>query len=293
MRFVVSRIAPSMGDGMKRPWMPLYVGDFRLDTLDLDAAEVGVYMILLMLCWQRDDAAIPDDMVWLKRTLKTCIADFHGHQFNRIVPSLLERYFSLADGKWQNKRLTNERQIADKFAIKQKQIANKRWAKVKENKKVADAKAMPSQSHSHKKDSEAYASDAAEPASDARTTLFREGLARMERLTGRPASSCRPILGRWLRDAQDDALRVGRLLEDAELNRVADPVAWITRALKPKAPPLSEKELTRERWRNTLDKLGKYAAGSGGDHGAEVVRLLPAAGSREPSGSAGGGCGVV
>ena len=98
-----------------RPWMALYVRDFLLDTLELDAAEVGIYMTLLMLMWQRDDAALPNDLGWLQATLKRCRARLHGHEFKRVVPRLLERYFQLGeDGKWRNKRLTNERQIADK-----------------------------------------------------------------------------------------------------------------------------------------------------------------------------------
>jgi hypothetical protein len=30
-------------------------------TLDLDAAQTGVYMTMLLLAWQREDAALPND----------------------------------------------------------------------------------------------------------------------------------------------------------------------------------------------------------------------------------------
>lgn len=138
-----------------RPWMPLYVNDFRLDTLDLDCAQIGVYLALLMLAWRREDAALPNDMDWMKRSLKSCFSRFHGHEFNRIVPGLLERYFVLEeDGKWHNKRLTNERQKADKLRVKQKQNADKRWSKYKENNDLPDASAMPSQSQSQSQSQE-------------------------------------------------------------------------------------------------------------------------------------------
>lgn len=136
-----------------RPWMPLYVNDFRGDTLDLLADEIGIYMVMLMIAWRREDAAIPNDMAWLKRSLQACVASFHGHQFNRIVPKLLNRYFQLgADNKWRNKRLTSERQKADKLSAKQTQNINKRWAKVNENKALADTDVIPSQSQSQREE---------------------------------------------------------------------------------------------------------------------------------------------
>jgi uncharacterized protein YdaU (DUF1376 family) len=133
----------------EHPWMPLYVNDFRMDTLDLAAEEVGTYLTMLMIAWRRDDAGLPNDMAWLKRALRSCFADFHGHTFNRIVPKLLERYFLLSDdGIWLNKRLTKERQKADKLSANASQNANKRWAKTKENNYLSNAEAMPSQSQS-------------------------------------------------------------------------------------------------------------------------------------------------
>lgn len=131
-----------------RPWMPLYVADFQLDTLDLSADQVGVYMIMLMLAWRRHDGALPNDMEWLRCSLKRRIANFHGHQFNRIVPGLLQRYFTLRNGKWQNKRLTKERQISRKLSANNKQKARKRWARDKEINKLSNAVALPLQSQS-------------------------------------------------------------------------------------------------------------------------------------------------
>ncbi|WP_160119658.1 hypothetical protein [Rhodovarius lipocyclicus] len=71
----------------------------------------------------------------------------------------------------------------------------------------------------------------AEPPPDARTELFREGLARAVRLTGKPAPGCRPMLGRWLKAAGDDAALVGSVLFEAEQHRPADPVSWIEAAI--------------------------------------------------------------
>jgi len=132
-----------------RPWMPLYVTDYLTDTLDLSAEENGVYLLLLMIAWRRQDGALPNDMKFLQRSLASCCRDMHGNRFNRIVPPLLERFFDLGeDGLWRNKRLTKEREKSEKLSGKQKENAEKRWSKARKDNDLGDADAMPSQSQS-------------------------------------------------------------------------------------------------------------------------------------------------
>jgi len=133
---------------MKRPWMPLYVADFQMDTLGLDAAEIGVYMTLLCIAWRHGTGSVTGDMDELKNLLQRLISGFHGHSFNRIVPKLLEEFFEFLDGAWYQKRVVNELQMADKRSAKQSQNANKRWSEYKKNKELENAAAMPSQSQS-------------------------------------------------------------------------------------------------------------------------------------------------
>jgi uncharacterized protein YdaU (DUF1376 family) len=124
--------------------MPLYVADYLADTLDLRTDETGVYLLMLMIAWRRPDGALPNDMKWLQRALSSCASDMHGNRFNRLVPPLLSRFFILGeDGKFRNKRLTKEREKAEKFSEKQKETAGKRWCKDNKNNDVADANAMP------------------------------------------------------------------------------------------------------------------------------------------------------
>jgi uncharacterized protein YdaU (DUF1376 family) len=138
---------------MKRPWMPLYVNDFLADTLDLRADETGVYFVMLLICWRRKDAALPNDMKWLKRSLSAQISDMHGNRFNRIVPKILNRFFVLdTDGMWRQPRLVYEREKAEKFCETQRENIQKRWSKTRqinnlEHTNVIPARARQSQSH--------------------------------------------------------------------------------------------------------------------------------------------------
>lgn len=92
---------------MSRPWMPLYIADLEMDTLDLKPDEFGVYVAMLCLAWHRDGPLPSDDR--LKLMLQRCLRDFHGLSYNRIVPKLLDRYFySDAEGNWRQKRVEKE-----------------------------------------------------------------------------------------------------------------------------------------------------------------------------------------
>jgi len=67
---------------------------------------------------------------------------------------------------------------------------------------------------------------------DARTVLFREGLDRLRRLTGKPDRAARGLLGRLLQEARDDAALLNRKLVEAEDMRPGDPEGWLIGALR-------------------------------------------------------------
>ncbi len=93
--------------------------------------------------------------------------------------------------------------------------------------------------------SEATASGAGAPiplflicATDWRRALFSDGLAYLARVLGKPPP--RSLLGKWLKAAGDDAKRVFDLLAECEQRDIADPVAYVTAALRDGAKsPLS------------------------------------------------------
>lgn len=71
---------------------------------------------------------------------------------------------------------------------------------------------------------------------DARKALFGEALPLLARCTGRPETSLRSLVAKWLRSSHDDAAKVSRLIAEAVRDQRADPVSWIERCLKPTDP---------------------------------------------------------
>jgi uncharacterized protein YdaU (DUF1376 family) len=132
--------------------MPFYVQDFRMDTLDLDLDELGVYFLLICLAWRNGTGGVTGNDAVLKKTLKACAADFHGHTYNRIVPKLLRRYFQLGDDNvWYQKRVVLELQKARKLSAKQSQNVSKRWAAHKQFNGLGDTTVIPNAyHHTHK-----------------------------------------------------------------------------------------------------------------------------------------------
>ena len=125
------------------PFMPWYVADYLEATIDLSLEQHGAYMLLLGLAWRRG-GRLPNDMKWLRRAVEACSGEMHGHTFNRVVPPLIDRFFKLdSDGFIVSLRLQLEAQKANKRSANQKQNIDKRWAKYRENKQLADTVVLP------------------------------------------------------------------------------------------------------------------------------------------------------
>jgi hypothetical protein len=67
---------------------------------------------------------------------------------------------------------------------------------------------------------------------DARSALWTEGLGRLRRLTGKPDTAARGLLGKLCREARDDCALVASLLHEAEAQRVGDPIPWLSAAIQ-------------------------------------------------------------
>jgi len=90
--------------------MPLWVGDFLAKTQDLDAKEIGAYMLLLMAMWSRD-GYLPDDEKKLQRVARC------GRDWGRIWGGI-SHYFTAENGQITQPRLLEELQkVASKRAV--------------------------------------------------------------------------------------------------------------------------------------------------------------------------------
>ncbi|WP_298861564.1 DUF1376 domain-containing protein [uncultured Sulfitobacter sp.] len=80
------------------PYMKLWIADFIGDTTDLDAAETGAYIMLLMAQWKRQGDSLPNDQQKLKRMARC------GRNWPKVWRSL-ERYFETDEAGIFNARL--------------------------------------------------------------------------------------------------------------------------------------------------------------------------------------------
>lgn len=129
----------------KRPWFPMYPGDYLNDTPHLSLAGHGLYHLLLHYQWL--EGPLPDDAKILAKLTRQNIRTFRK-TFEEVSP-----YFERKNGKIFSRRLEKERSQASERSAKSRDAANKRWdanayadAMPGGNAK-AYANGMPSQSH--------------------------------------------------------------------------------------------------------------------------------------------------
>jgi uncharacterized protein YdaU (DUF1376 family) len=90
---------------MKRPWMPLYVGDYLGDTGHLTTAQHGAYLLLMMHYWRKGE--LPDDdrqLSKITKLLKTwceyrpTLQDFfHSGWKHKRIDAELERMMRVSE----------------------------------------------------------------------------------------------------------------------------------------------------------------------------------------------------
>jgi uncharacterized protein YdaU (DUF1376 family) len=82
---------------MKRPWMPLYVGDYLGDTGHLTTTQHGAYLLLMMHYWRK--GGLPDDDRQLSKIAKLPLKTWCEYR------ATLQDFFH--DG-WKHKRIEAE-----------------------------------------------------------------------------------------------------------------------------------------------------------------------------------------
>jgi uncharacterized protein YdaU (DUF1376 family) len=103
--------------------LTIWTDDYLADTRGLTQAEHGAYFLLLQTAWRSRDCALPDDDRVLARYAGCDLRVWKKQRAN-----VLERFWSqLADGRWVQKRLLEERELVRKRADAARGNARKRW----------------------------------------------------------------------------------------------------------------------------------------------------------------------
>ena len=124
---------------------------------------------------------------------------------------------------------------------------------------------------------------------DNKTWLFRDGLLWLTKATGRAEPGLRSQLGRWLRDAKEDATALRAIFATAQDQDVAEPVAWITQAIATRQQAAAPFEQTDEHgWRMRFQSFAEHhvwpptwGGAKPGDHPQHPAHLLAEYGHRK------------
>jgi uncharacterized protein YdaU (DUF1376 family) len=103
---------------MKRPWMPLYVADYRIDTAHLSTIEHGAYLLLIMHYWA--SGKLPTDDPSLARVAGLTIKEWNKHR------TVVSKFF---DAQWRHKRIDFELSRSQDISEKRRAAAFQKHSK--------------------------------------------------------------------------------------------------------------------------------------------------------------------
>jgi uncharacterized protein YdaU (DUF1376 family) len=227
------------------PSLPLFTDAFLADTGHLSAQETGAYLLLLMVAWRNEGCRLPDmdeDLAaWARVDMRT---------WKRLKPRIMERFWTLADGFWTQKRLTKERDIVSKRAAvarengarggRPKSLENDETENPAGSSRVTQKKApnpiYTLEEINSSKDGDAVADPMGE---DLNRRLFSDRVLTfvVERSTAKDAKAARALLGKWKRLAKDDTQALLDTLSKARNQNIADLSAWMPKALAARDEP--------------------------------------------------------
>ncbi len=143
---------------MSKPWMPLYIADYRADTAHLSAAQHGAYLLLIMHYWST--GSLPADEAALGRIACMTAAEWKRNR------TAVAGFFS---DNWTHKRIDTE-------LARAAEISSKRAASAKQRYSKSDAIAEQVDTHARTlPQPQSQKEDAASAAPDQEVELFRRG----------------------------------------------------------------------------------------------------------------------
>lgn len=206
------------------PFMPLWVADFIKDTLDLEAKEIGAYMLLLMAMWGRN-GYLPNDHAKLKRVARV------GRDWPKVWASI-EHYFTVeGDAITQDRLLKELTKVDTKRRVNAQSGARGGRAKALKTKEAGLANATVSlkQPEPEPYNTDTNVSDGqAVDATDIIWSRCKDWLVSQNV----PERQARSIIGKWLQSSSPDELR--QAFNEARAAKTGDPIPYITQILKPR-----------------------------------------------------------
>lgn len=243
--------------------MPLWVANFVGDTMDLDAKEVGAYLLILMTMWGRD-GYLPNDERKLQRVARC------GRDWPRVWQSI-QHYFTVdGDQITQGRLLKEVQKVASKRIVNAQHGALGGLAKALKSKDAPLANATVSlqqpEPYPEREDTEAKASDASV---DFAKAIWTNGAAFLER-NGTPPKQARTVIGMWRKAYQDTD--IFDAFAACSKEGVIDPIPWIAARLGGKGKQSGKSDKQQR-------KLDAFIAGSTGsppmDSGPDLYPTLP------------------
>jgi hypothetical protein len=225
---------------MSQPWMKFYPSDWRADpalrTCSLAARGLWIEMLALM----HEAQPYGHLLINSNKVTPEQLAVLVGAPAKQVREMLLmlakAGVYSIDEktGDIISRRMLRDKAKAERDKANGKGGGNPRLKQGVNPQDNRVDKAQIPEARSQKPESNSELRSGADAPRDFRAELFSEGLKKLAAITGKTPDSSRSLVGKWLKSVNDEAIHVLGAIEDAERNRVADPVAWINRALQPR-----------------------------------------------------------
>lgn len=212
------------------PHMPIATDAYLGDTTHLRTIEHGAYFLLLMAAWRtRGRPQLPNDDKLLAR-----YAGVNMSTWLSMKPNVMAFWSLGEDDFFTQKKQLEVRERTQKVSREQSEKSRKRWdAKRLADQQLGDAAALPDPMHPYPYPSSDTDVSGAEGAPvDFKKAVFDEGTALIMERTGKARGVAANIIGKWRKDTKDADAKILERIRAAKAQGVADPVAWITAALK-------------------------------------------------------------
>ncbi|CAB4200251.1 Protein of unknown function DUF1376 [uncultured Caudovirales phage] len=229
-------------------YFKLHIGDFVAATARLSLIEEGIYMRLLIRCYQ-DEKPLPIDLDEIARMIGA-----RRHAEKVAMSAVVRQFFSREEDGWHQKRVDAE---IEKYAAKvilarsNGQSGGRHAARQREqelndlnelgNQDATSVGVSPGASgvpNQEPRTMNHQSKDAAPPGAasgDLTKTMFDQGIAYLTGTGVKSDQQARALLGKWKKALGSDGSLI-ELLATAQRQGVVEPVGWMTKAIQAREP---------------------------------------------------------